>query len=193
MNRYLLLLHLLLCSGIANAQLPSHQDVATTDLTRDTLFNAEHYAVFGVYLGMDQKTAQETLKENPLLLWEVDEKHGTNDFRIYVYANNDGNKGEALLYLIWSDAQENLNWITFFAAMEQQVVGGTKHLFSKKALNKKSNVRTEFLGDPKSSETTLHLPSLNYEHITHYYPNMHLQLIEKRDKGKVRVIFAFVQ
>jgi hypothetical protein len=170
--------------------------VGTIDLCKDnpkTIIGARsnNFRIFGFRLGITHDEAWQILKKTDML---IGEKDSYNPYRIYVYRKNSlGNKGEAILYLIWEPGERELSEITIFQGCRTALSQNFRRLMTFEALDNNSEFKKTFIGYANSSNTTLDEPTVGLKYITFFYDDIGLEITHKLNYGSNEVIFAIVK
>lgn len=141
----------------------------TIDLSKDdpsTLIDTRStdYRIQDFRLGLTHEEAWNILEKNSLFL---DERDGANPSRIYVYSrNDDGSKGNAVLYLIWQPNEREMSKITVFQDFRSFLSQKFRRLLTLEAIDDESDFKRNFIGYANRSQITLDLPSTDRKHIT---------------------------
>ena len=167
-------------------------ELTEVDITLMADIGSRDISVFGVGLGMEKARVDAILSQNTHLYFYIDKGHSTEDHRIYVYdKDKNGEKNNALLYLIWPNGQKKLGKITVFEFADDYLVGNTKELITENAIDPKSEIMQTFLGNANDEKVTLEVPSISLKHITYYY-SRGLEVTLKDFDGKKGVVFALI-
>jgi len=165
------------------------------ELTKDnpaTLIstNSAAYTIFGFRLGMSRPEAQRILARQKLLVGERDE---FNSSRIYVYDRGpQGNKGKAVLYLIWEPGGIRLSEITIFNDCRKYLTPNFARLLTPEGLSDSSAFKKTFIGNADRSDVTLEVKSIDLKNTTYYYDKIGIEVTLVHDADKEHVVFALV-
>ncbi|MFL5728589.1 MAG: hypothetical protein ACJ75J_03785 [Cytophagaceae bacterium] len=167
-------------------------EITTTDITLNPNLKSDQISVFGIKLGMSKADVNKLLKDNSRLYYYVDEKHTTQDHRIYVYDKDEqGEKKNCILYLIWADNSNKLTTITFFENFAPYLKGTTAALLTFDPLDPDSKISKDYLGKPDSSKVTLDVAIIHLKHTTYYYKAKGIQFTLKESDGEKTSVFQF--
>jgi len=200
MKRILLLFLTILVNNILFSQNDSLGiEITTTDITLYPKLKSDKISVFDIRVGMTQDEVNQLLSNKSQLHYSVDEgqpsSHRTSDHRIFVWDKDENNeKKNCLLYLIWTDNTEKLTGITFFEDFAPYLVGATSKLFTFEDFDIKSNLLKDYLGYPNKTEVTLDDPVANkLKHTAYYYYPKGIAMILKENSKDKTSVFAFIQ
>lgn len=166
------------------------------ELTQDnpaTIISAksEDMSIYGLRLGMTHEQAWSLLRENNLLVGEIDD---ANPSRIHVYKrNNDGSIGDEVLYLIWNKNQENLNEIVIFQDSKANLTSNFQRLLTFEALDNSSKFKKQFIGYESRKETKLDIPLIKLKTIAYIYEKIGLTVIHYHSSDEEMVYFSIIE
>jgi hypothetical protein len=149
------------------------------------------YRIYSFRLGLTHDQTWEILRNNNLLLGEID---GANPSRIYVYSRNvDSSKGKAILYLIWEPREKEMSKITVFQDCRSSLSQNFRRLLSFEAVDDNSDFKRNFIGYANRSKITLDVPSIDLKHTTYFYDEIGLEVTHKHSSDGEEVVFAIVK
>jgi hypothetical protein len=166
-------------------------EITAADIQTLVGIHSSQISILGFHLGMSRQKAEATLAHSETLLAFQD---AWNPTRIYVYERTPaGEKGAALLYLIWDGIDESLRRITVFQGFRRYLPANFKRLLTMEAIDNTSEFKKRFIGYPNRSKVTLDGGSkMDLKHTTYYYDDIGLEITHQHFKNEEQVVFAFV-
>jgi len=151
--------------------------------------NPKEYSIFGIKLGMSHEQTWKIINKNSNIL--IGKKDESNPSRIYIYEKKkNGNKGKAILYLIWKPKINKLQTITVFQDCHSYLSKNFRRLLTFEAIDNSSSFKKEFIGYANKSKITLDIPSIDLKHTTYFYDEIGFKITHTHSSDEDEIIFA---
>ena len=152
-------------------------EITAADIQTLVGIHSSQISILGFHLGMSRQKAEATLAHSETLLAFQD---AWNPTRIYVYERTPaGEKGAALLYLIWDGIDESLRRITVFQGFRRYLPANFKRLLTMEAIDNtfEGHTRWRLKNGPETHNLLLR----------RYRTRDHTSTFQKRGTGRFRV------